>query len=109
MTGYIPAVVRTAILTADVQPTGGAAGAADSLPAETLGSTIQTSVSAGRLTHHCTGLTGRRMLSAVVCVHYRMQVRGGCALTLLVGRQEGHPACKTMGDGGGGHCLVQME
>ena len=27
-------------------------------------------------------------------------------LTLLVGRQEGHPACKN-GDGGGGHCLVR--
>jgi len=68
MTGYIPAVVRTAVLSADVQPTSGAAGAADSLPAETLGSAVQTCVSAGRLTHHCTGLTGRRMLSAVVCV-----------------------------------------
>jgi len=31
------------------------------------------------------------------------------ALTLLVGRQEGHPACKKFGDGGGGHCLVRME
>jgi len=31
------------------------------------------------------------------------------ALTLLVGRQEGHPACKKMGDGGGGHWLVRME
>jgi len=30
-------------------------------------------------------------------------------LTLLVGRQEGHPACKKLGDGGGEHCLVQME
>jgi len=30
------------------------------------------------------------------------------ALTLLVGRQEGHPACK-MGDGGGGHWLIRME
>ena len=29
---------------------------------------------------------------------------------LLVGRQEGHPACKKYGqDGGGGHWLVQME
>jgi len=28
---------------------------------------------------------------------------------LLVGRQEGHPACKKMGDGGGGHWLVRME
>jgi len=24
-------------------------------------------------------------------------------LTLVVGRQIGHPACKKMGDGGGGH------
>jgi len=24
------------------------------------------------------------------------------ALTLLIGRQEGHPACKKMGDDGGG-------
>jgi len=32
------------------------------------------------------------------------------ALTLLVGWQEGHPACKKVwGDGGGGRWLVQME
>jgi len=31
------------------------------------------------------------------------------ALTLLVGRQEGHPACKKWGDGGRGHWLVRME
>jgi len=31
------------------------------------------------------------------------------ALTLLVGRQEGHLACKKCGDGGGGHWLVRME
>jgi len=31
------------------------------------------------------------------------------ALTLLVGRQEGHPACKKWGDGGGGHWLARME
>jgi len=31
------------------------------------------------------------------------------ALTLLVGRQEGHPACKKWDDGGGGHWLVHME
>jgi len=30
-------------------------------------------------------------------------------LTLLVGRQERHPACKKMGDGEGGHWLVRME
>jgi len=27
----------------------------------------------------------------------------------LVGRQEGHPACKKWGDGGGGHWLVWIE
>jgi len=31
------------------------------------------------------------------------------ALTLLVARQEGHPACIKWEDGGGGHWLVQME
>jgi len=31
------------------------------------------------------------------------------ALTLLVGWQEGHPACKKWGDGGGGYWLVQMK
>jgi len=31
------------------------------------------------------------------------------ALTLLVGRQEGHLTCRKMGDAGGGHCLVRME
>jgi len=31
-------------------------------------------------------------------------------LTLLVGRQEGHQACKKIWeDGGGGHWLVQMK
>jgi len=31
------------------------------------------------------------------------------ALTLFVGRQEGHPACKKLGDGGGEHWLVRIE
>ena len=31
------------------------------------------------------------------------------ALTLLVGRQEGHPACKKWRHDGGGHWLVRME
>jgi len=31
------------------------------------------------------------------------------SLTLLAGWQEGPSACKNMGDGGGGHWLVQME
>jgi len=31
------------------------------------------------------------------------------ALTLLIEWQEEHPARKKMGDGGGGHCLYQME
>jgi len=36
--------------------------------------------------------------------------RAFSALMLLVGRQEGHPACKKYGEfGGGGHWLVRME
>jgi len=31
------------------------------------------------------------------------------ASTLLVGRLEGHLACKKHGDDGGGHCIVRME
>jgi len=31
------------------------------------------------------------------------------ALTLLVGLQEGHPACKNWGDGEGWHWLDRME
>ena len=31
------------------------------------------------------------------------------ALTLFVGWQEGHAACKKWGVGGGGHWLVRME
>jgi len=31
------------------------------------------------------------------------------ALTLLVGWQEGHPACTKWGDGGGGYWLIRME
>ena len=32
------------------------------------------------------------------------------AFMLLIGRQEGHPACKKYGDGGDGHwLLVRME
>jgi len=38
-----------------------------------------------------------------------MLFRAFGALTLLVGRQEGHPACKNMGDGGGWHWLVGTE
>ena len=44
--------------------------------------------------HHC------HSLSALIAFS---------ALTLLVGRQEGHPACKKLGDHGGGQWLVQME
>ena len=31
------------------------------------------------------------------------------ALALLVGQQEGHPACRKMGDDGGGHWLARIE
>ena len=40
---------------------------------------------------------------------YVLDVLSFSALTLLVGRQEGHPACKKWADGGGGHWLVRME
>jgi len=31
------------------------------------------------------------------------------ALTLLVGRQEGHPACKNLSDGGAGVVIICLE
>jgi len=34
---------------------------------------------------------------------YEYDISAFSALTLLVGRQEGHPACKKYGHGGGGH------
>ena len=39
----------------------------------------------------------------------QMKLVAFSALTLLVGRQEGHLACKKWGDGGGGHWLVWLE
>ena len=38
-----------------------------------------------------------------------MIIRAISAFTMLVGWQEGHPACTKMGDGGGGHWLFWME
>jgi len=38
-----------------------------------------------------------------------MYISSFIALTLSVGRQEGHLTCKKWGDGGGGHLLVRME
>ena len=46
------------------------------------------------------------------CRYYTVTIKAThafSALTLLVGWQEGHPACKKMGDGGCGHWLVWME
>ena len=43
-----------------------------------------------------------------VLEHYYANTAIYRPLTLLVGRLEGHPARKNMGDGGG-HWLVQME
>jgi len=43
----------------------------------------------------------------VLFAHYALVAFS--AFTLLVGRQEGHLACKRMGDSGGGHWLVRME
>ena len=41
-------------------------------------------------------------------LHFVYLLLAFSALTLLVGRQEGYPACKKM-DGGGGHWLVWLE
>ena len=49
---------------------------------------------------HCGIMTCLLLLYALVAFS---------ALTLLVGRQEGHPVCKKWGDGGGGQWLVWME
>jgi len=61
------------------------------------------------------------LFSRVICCMYSFVFVCNCntfksslpvafsALTLLVGRQEGHLACKKWGDGGGGHWLVRME
>ena len=57
----------------------------------------------------------RHIAFLLLCVHtnasefIRMNSFTFSALTLLVGRQEGHPACKKWRDGGGGHWLVRME
>ena len=42
---------------------------------------------------------------AMKTVYICMLVFAFSALTLLVGRQQGHPACKKWGDGAGGHWL----
>ena len=56
-----------------------------------------------------TAANGTEYHITVVDVIY-LQYEASSALTLLVGRQEGHPARKKYGgDGGGGHWLVQME
>ena len=47
------------------------------------------------------------MYSCTPVVLYLLLAFG--ALTLLVGQQEGHLACKKWGDCGGGHWLVRME
>jgi len=47
---------------------------------------------------------------AYFCLHNYYVWIAFSPLTLLVGRQEGHPACKKVwGDGGGGQWLVQMD
>jgi len=52
-------------------------------------------------------LTGQAQMSELfVCMRFFVAFN---ALTPLVGQQEGHPACKKAGDGGGGHWLVRIE
>jgi len=43
------------------------------------------------------------------CIFLHNALVAFSALTLLVGWQEEHPACKKWEDGGGGHWLVRME
>jgi len=50
-----------------------------------------------------------RLLSESLKQIWFLNVLAFSALTLSVGRQEGHPTCKKWGDDGGGHLLVQME
>ena len=51
----------------------------------------------------CNQIAGNEAFCHFVCIF------AFNALILLVGRQEGHLACKKWGDGGGGHWLVRME
>jgi len=48
------------------------------------------------------------VVNLVICINLGL-LYAFSALTLLVGWQEGHPACKKWGDGGDGHWLVRME
>jgi len=63
-----------------------------------------------------TFLLALQILMIIVCSYklylntaYILRQSAFGALILLVGRQEGHPACRNGGYGGGGHWLVRME
>ena len=58
---------------------------------------------------HIASASSRDCKTGCLCSRLVFCLVAFSALTLLVGLQEGHPACKNMGDGGGGHWLVWME
>jgi len=60
-----------------------------------------------RVQHEPTFLTGVTISNILLITI--LEVFAFSALTLLVRRQEGHPACKKWGYDGRGHCLVRME
>jgi len=49
------------------------------------------------------------VLPALSLYHGHVYLLHSYILVMLAGWQEGHPACKNMGDGGGGHWLARME
>ena len=57
---------------------------------------------------HSIYIDSHALCIADMITNLSMQAFAFSALTLLVGRQEGHPACKKW-DGRGGHWLVWME
>ena len=70
-----------------------------------MSSTLMTSGDPVDLTH--TSQSHRDKLHSMA--GERQKTIAFSALTLLVGRQEKHPVCKKLDDGGGGHWLVRME
>ena len=59
--------------------------------------------------YHCQLFYGTDTVQVTLLTRTSNAVVAFSALTLLAERQEGHPACKKWGDGGGGYWLVSME
>jgi len=51
----------------------------------------------------------RKTLASSILLPNQNALVAFSALILLVGWQEGHLACKNIGNDGGGHCLVRVE